>query len=251
MEKSPRALVFCVLLLVAFSTGLSQKPEGTMAFTVSMDRPNSHYYHVVFRCDGIKAETLDFKMPAWTPGYYQIMDYAKNVLNFRAADGADNPLSWEKTAKNTWRVKSGKAPSVIARYDVYAFSPSVADSYLDDSRGFICPTGVFMHVAGRIQHPVTVTVIPFQNWSRISTGLDPVEGRPNTFFASDFDILDDCPILIGNQEILKFEVQVFPTSWPSIIQERSSARNSWPTTSGWSKRPWRSWARFPIGTILS
>jgi predicted metalloprotease with PDZ domain len=210
MNKRSQVIIFCLAFLVAASFALGQKPEGTMAFTVSMEQPNTHYYHVVFRGEGMKDKTQDFKMPAWTPGYYQIMDYARNVLNFRAEDGAGNPLAWEKTAKNIWRVKSGKDASITVSYDVYAFNRSVADSYLDDERGFISPTGVFMHVAGRIQHPVTVTVRPYQNWTRVSTGLDPVEGRPNTFFAPDFDILYDCPILIGNQEILKFEVQGIP-----------------------------------------
>jgi len=210
MNKRSQVIIFCLAFLVAASFALGQKPEGTMAFTVSMEQPNTHYYHVVFRGEGMKDKTQDFKMPAWTPGYYQIMDYARNVLNFRAEDGAGNPLAWEKTAKNIWRVKSGKDASIAVSYDVYAFIRSVADSYLDDERGFISPTGVFMHVADRIQHPVTVTVRPYQNWTRVSTGLDPVEGRPNTFFAPDFDILYDCPILIGNQEILKFEVQGIP-----------------------------------------
>jgi len=207
MNKRSQVIVFCLAFLVAASFALGQKQDATMAFTVSMEQPNTHYYHVVFRVEGMKDKTQDFKMPAWTPGYYQIMDYARNVLNFRAEDGAGNPLAWEKTAKNTWRIKSGKDASITVSYDVYAFNRSVADSTLDDERGFISPTGIFMHVAGRIQHPVTVTVRPYQNWTRVSTGLDPVEGRPNTFFAPDFDILYDCPILIGNQEILKFEVQ--------------------------------------------
>jgi predicted metalloprotease with PDZ domain len=181
-----------------------------MAFTVSMERPNTHYYHVVFKCEGLKGETQDFKVPVWTPGFYQVMNYSRNVLNFRAEDGAGNPLAWEKTTKNTWRVKSGRSDSIIASYDVYAFTRFVAESYLDDGMGFILPTGVFMHVAGKIQHPVTVAVKPCQNWSRVSTGLDPVEGKPNTFFAPDFDVLYDCPILVGNQEILLFEVQGIP-----------------------------------------
>jgi predicted metalloprotease with PDZ domain len=210
MKNRSRLIISLLALLAISSFALGQKPEATMAFTVSMEQPHTHYYHVVFRCEGLKGETQDFKMPAWTPGYYLIMDYAKNVVNFRAEDGAGKELSWEKTAKNTWRVKSGKSTAINVSYDVYAFRQSVADSYLDDSRGFISPTGIFMHVAGRIQSPVTVTVNPYQGWSRISTGLDPVEGRENTFFAPDFDILYDCPILIGNQEILKFEVQGIP-----------------------------------------
>ncbi len=138
------------------------------------------------------------------------MDYSRNVLNFRAQDGAGNPLTWEKTAKNCWRVRSANRASITVSYDVYAFGRSVADSFLDDGRGFISPTGIFMHVAGHIENPVTVAVQPYPNWSRVTTGLDPAAGRPNTFFAPDFDVLYDCPILLGNQEILTFEVQKIP-----------------------------------------
>ena len=58
-----------------------------MAFTVSMPQPASHTYHVTLRCDGVKGELQDFKMPQWSPGYYGIGDYSRNVSNFRAADG--------------------------------------------------------------------------------------------------------------------------------------------------------------------
>jgi len=202
-----KLIVVIILLLTAFTFAAGQKPEGTMAFTVSMDQPNTHYYHVTFRCEGIKSSRLDFKMPVWTPGYYWIQNFPKNVLNFRAEDGERNILKWEKTTKNMWRVASGNAQRITVNYDVYAFTPSVADPFLDDGRGFISPAGVFMHIEGRLRHPVTVTVIPYKEWKCISTGLDPVADRPNTFFAKDFDALYDCPFLLGNQEILTFEAR--------------------------------------------
>jgi predicted metalloprotease with PDZ domain len=210
MRNKSRIVLFSIAFLIAASFGLGQTAEGAMAFSVSMERPTTHYFHVVFRCEGLKGETLDFKMPSWTPGYYRIMDYAKNVANFRAEDGRGNPLLWQKTAKNTWKIKSSKAASIVVSYDVYAFTRFVAESYLDDSMGFISPAGVFMHVAGLLRHPVTVAIQPYQDWSRISTGLEPVQGKPNTFFAPDFDVLYDCPILLGNQEILNFEVKGIP-----------------------------------------
>jgi len=216
MKPSSRLIVFraTVLLAMSFlliaSSTLGAKPEGTMAFVVSMEQPNTHLYHVAFRCDGLKGETQDFKMPVWTPGYYVIMDYPKNVLNFRAEDGASRALTWEKTAKNIWRVNSRGATSVTVSYDVYAFNLFCAESCLDDSQGFITPASVFMNLAGRINHPVTVTIKPYKDWSKVSTGLDPVEGRPDTFFAPDFDVLYDSPILVGNQEVLAFNVRGIP-----------------------------------------
>ena len=149
-------------------------------------------------------------MPAWTPGYYKIMDYARNVVGFRADDGVGKALAWKKTSKGTWHVDAGDATSLTVRYDVFAFDTSVADSYLDDGHAYVSPTGVFMYVDGEITGEVTVTIEPARGWSTISTGLDPVAGRPGTFSAPDFDILYDCPILVGNQEISRFELNGIP-----------------------------------------
>jgi predicted metalloprotease with PDZ domain len=210
-RRTALCLAVSLLLLPSLSSGQTRPAAATpmerIAITVSMDHPTTHYFHVVLRVDGVRSDTLDVKLPVWTPGYYQIMDYARNVLNFRAEDDSGQPLTWEKTAKNDWRLRTGKATAAAVSYDVYAFSPSVADSYLDDGRAFICPTGVFMHVAGRLQQPVTVVVKPYGGWRTVSTGLDPVDGQPNTFTAPNFDVLYDCPILVGNQEVIPFEVR--------------------------------------------
>ena len=216
MNKKSQLVVLCLALVLAASLALAQNPAGAMAFTVSMGQPNTHYFHVVFRCEGLKGETQDFKLPSWTPGFYQIMDYARNILNFQAEDRAGNLLPWEKTAKNIWRVRTGKAEAVTVHYDVYAFTRFVAESFLDDSQGFISPTSVFMHVAGQVKHPVSVSIKPYEGWAKVATGLDPVEGLPLTFSAPDFDVLYDCPILVGNLEVLPFEVRGVPHSFAGV-----------------------------------
>jgi predicted metalloprotease with PDZ domain len=198
-------IAFVLVLTPAAGAAQARSAAPAVSITVSMERPTSHYYHVVIRAEGLRGETQDLKMPVWTPGYYRIMDYAKFVKDFRAEDGDGRALAFEKTAKNIWRVRTGKASSLVVSYEVYAFTRFVADSYLNDDGGFITPTGVFMHVGGRLKDPVTVTVLPPPGWKRVSTGLDPVPGRPNTFSAPDFDTLYDCPILVGDQEILTFE----------------------------------------------
>jgi predicted metalloprotease with PDZ domain len=202
-----------VVTLVAFINALvltagpahARPAAPDLSITVSMERPSTHYYHVVFRAEGLGGEAQDFKLPVWTPGYYEIMNYAKNVKDFRAEDGAGRSLAWEKTAKNTWRVRTGRAATVVVSYDVYAFTRFVADSYLSDDGGFITPAGVFMHLGGHLGSPVKVTVLPPAGWKQVSTGLDPVPGGANTFTAPNFDTLYDCPILVGNQEVLTFE----------------------------------------------
>lgn len=184
--------------------------QAKMAFTVSMPQPSNHTYHVTFRCEALHGTLQDFKMPQWSPGYYGIGDYARNVSNFHAADLAGHQLAWEMVTKNTWRVVADNAPGIVLDYDVFGNTSFAANNYLGEDRGYLSPSGLFLNLAGHLQQPVTVTIQLPSDWKRISTGLEAVNGQGNTFEAPDFDVLYDSPILIGNQERLQFEVKGVP-----------------------------------------
>ena len=175
-----------------------------------MPQPGNHTFHIVFRCEGLKGELRDFKMPVWSPGYYGIGDYSRNVLNFRAADGVGHALPWERVTRDTWRVAAGNAPAIVLNYDVFGATSFAANNYLGEDRAYLSPSGTFVHLPGMIHHPVTVAIQLPPDWKQIATGLEPVKGKPNTFLATDFDVLYDSPILMGNQEYLQFEVKGVP-----------------------------------------
>jgi len=164
-------------------------------------------FHVVMECKNYKTAAIDFKMPVWSPGYYQKLDYANNVENFEVIpDGGE--VKWEKISPNTWRVNTGSSKSLKVIYDVKATRPFVATSFLDSTRGYIIPASMFFHVAGKIKDPVTITVRPYSVWKNIATGLSQVAGKPFTFTAPDFDVLYDSPILVGNlEELPSFNVK--------------------------------------------
>jgi len=201
-------LVACLVVTAPWAFG--QARAGVTAYTVSMPQPSNHLFHVTLRADGLTGEFHDVKLPAWHPGYYRMIDYAKNLSNFRAEDAAGRALPWEKTTKNTWRVVSGGSSTLVLSYDILGTVRFSAQNYLDESRAFIAPTGMFVHLAGRLDRAATVTIQLPPGWARIATGLDPVPGRANTFSAAGVDTLYDCPILMGNQETLGFEVQGRP-----------------------------------------
>ena len=91
MKPNKRFALLSLLLLLSVSI-LAQR--STLSYTVKMDNPEWHFFHVQLSCKGIKKEFIDFKMPAWTPGYYQKMDYAKNLERFKATDGTGKELKW-------------------------------------------------------------------------------------------------------------------------------------------------------------
>jgi len=194
-------------LIVAAPCALGEPAERAIAYTISMPQPSTHLFHVTVRVEGLRGDLHDVKMPAWHPGYYRMIDYAKNVSDFRAQDGQGRPLPWEKVTKNTWRIAAGGASTMVLSYDVLGTVRFSAQNYLDDARAFIAPTGMFVYLEGGLQRAATVSLQLPPGWTRIATGLDPVPGKANTFFAPDVDTLYDCPILVGNQETLGFDVQ--------------------------------------------
>lgn len=199
------------LLPAGIMIGFSQQVKSKMEFTVAMQNPAEHIYQVVFQCNGIQKDWLDFKIPVWMPGYYQLLNYADNIIGFEAKDNGGSMVKWGKATNNSWRVYSNNADAITISYNVKATRNFVATNYLDEERGFIAPTGLFMHVAGYINHPVSVTIKPYEKWNKIATGLEPVANKTYTYTAPDFDILYDSPLLIGNlEELPSFSVKNIP-----------------------------------------
>jgi predicted metalloprotease with PDZ domain len=199
-----KLFLLAALLLTSCATPGDHSGEK-LSFVVSVEDPSTKLCHVEFDAEGLKGATHDFIMPAWTPGYYKILDYERYVTNFAAVDGTGHALVWKKADKNTWRVQTGGASAVKVTYNVVPGS-AIFQSALNDSSFYLAPPDTFMYLDGQIKHPVVVTIKPKVDWTKIATGLDPVPGQSNTFYAPDFDILYDCPMLMGKLDVLPFEV---------------------------------------------
>ncbi len=203
-------LLLAASLLLTSALPLSSQPPE-LSFTLSMPEPGAQLYHITFSCENLETGHTDFKIPTWMPGYYQVLQYPEKIQNFQVKTADGTPLKWEKANRVTWRVYNDNSTSLQISYDVQANRRFVATNYLDENRGYIAPGGAFMHIDGKIELPATIKIIPYQNWNRVATGLEAVEGEPFTYRAADFDILYDSPILVGPlEELPTFEVQGVP-----------------------------------------
>jgi len=195
-----KLILSLVLLLTCI---MAAKAQVKIGFEVSFKEPQAHYAEVQMNISGLVKDYVDVKMPVWTPGSYLIREFEKSVEEFKAT-AAGKAVKVEKVRKNTWRIFSAKAANIQINYRVYAFEISVRTPFIDESHAFLSPTGIFMHPDGMIKSPSTVKIIPFNTWSKVSTGLTPVAGAQFTYKATDFDILYDSPIEVGNQDIFEF-----------------------------------------------
>lgn len=185
--------------------------QAAVSYTVSMSKPNTHYFEVKVEADAKGKGSLRFIMPVWTPGSYLVREFSRNVVGFAAREkGSGRELESHKDSKNSWVVETGDAAELEVNYRVYAHEFTVNTSYLDDLHGLINGASVFMYVEGTEDQPLTLSLIPYQGWKVVSTGLERVETSPpgsNVYRAPSFDVLVDSPIEIGNQDLYEFEVE--------------------------------------------
>ena len=205
-------LVILTLLLGFFSAWIrpaySQDRAPVFEYRISIPQPGSHRYHVSLETSGWDQDTLRFKMPAWMPGYYQPMHYAKGVDNFLVKDGQGNPLPIRQINENSWQLTGSKGKQLAVSYDIRTERQFVAYSYVDSNHAYLIPENSFLYVEGALGAAVSVMIELPASWKNIATGLEPVPGKQGAFHAPDFDILYDCPILLGNlEELPSFKVR--------------------------------------------
>src|SRR5689334_20494433 len=119
-----RTLLFLSALVVgALSPG---RLEGAVAmpepisYTLRFPAPQTHYVEVEawFPTGGRPA--VDLAMAVWTPGSYMVREFSRQVEGFLARSEAGDPLPWEKTSKNHWRVETRGLPRIFVTYRVYS-----------------------------------------------------------------------------------------------------------------------------------
>ena len=87
----------------------SSSGDLRISYSVSMDDAVNHNFRVSMTIDGVSTDTLVLKMPVWTPGYYWIQNYPKNLSRLEIRDTSGRECHFLKTSKNVWKVATGGA----------------------------------------------------------------------------------------------------------------------------------------------
>ncbi|OIP69532.1 MAG: peptidase M61 [Oscillatoriales cyanobacterium CG2_30_44_21] len=185
---------------------MNKSPQIT--YRLSIPEPENHLLEVELAIANWQNDTLDLKLPVWTPGSYLVREYAKNVQEFTALDDSGELLKWQKISKNHWQIKcQNQSPNFTIRYRVFGNELTVRTNHIDSTHAFLTGAAVFMEVATQeALQPYTIEVVNLrENW-QVATALPKVPNSSHTFYAKDFDTLVDSPLEIGLQERYEFEV---------------------------------------------
>jgi predicted metalloprotease with PDZ domain len=146
-------------------------------------------------------------LPVWTPGSYLIREYARNIEPISVSDTAGRPLSFAKSRKNRWKVRTDGAAEIRFVYRVYCREMSVRTNWVEDSFAVLNGAPTFVTLAGLIDRPHEVRIDLPAEWKTTMTGLPEAPGdAAHRYLAEDYDTLVDSPILCGNPAVYRFEV---------------------------------------------
>ncbi|QRF75945.1 hypothetical protein Thermo_01454 [Thermoplasmatales archaeon] len=174
-----------------------------ITYTLEMENSHTHFFKVTMRLEDVTEERVMLTMPAWTPGSYAILDFAKNVRKLKAISDAGETLTTAKKDKSTWVTSCSGTKNITISYEVYADEFTVHTSHLDSTHAFVLGTSVFLYIEGYKDQALELAVVPPADW-KISTGLEKI--AENRFRAINYDILVDSPLEIGTHRSLFFEV---------------------------------------------
>ncbi len=155
--------------------------------------------HVGMHFDVAAATPVLLSVPAWTPGAYELSNYARKVSAFEARS-AGRALVWDKTDYDTWRVRPTGPGPVDVGFDFLADTLDNAMAWSKPDFLLVNGTNVFPYPEGLgLEFPSRVSVTTTPGW-RILTGLDP-DGGPGRYRAGNYHDLVDMPFFIGRFDL--------------------------------------------------
>ncbi|HXT14265.1 MAG TPA: PDZ domain-containing protein [Gemmatimonadaceae bacterium] len=134
-------------------------------------------------------------LPAWTPGAYELDNFARFVTGFAAETGDGKPLTWDKLDYDTWRVRPAGAKSIHVSFVYRADTLDNAMAWSKSDFLLFNGTNFFLYPEGQtLDFPATVVVRTETDW-KVATGMTMAGTR--TYTAANYHDLVDMPFFVG------------------------------------------------------
>lgn len=185
--------MFCATIVCA---------QEEVTYTIDMPNPANHIFDVTVKFKTTDTDCTIFMLPVGVPGWYEEKYYAKDVQEFSAFDELAKSLKCERSGLSAWKVYHKKNQTITIKYRVYSNAKEINNSYLNSQRSLINPASVCMYVENKTNLPCNLTV-NFPKYWEAATSLKKT-GK-NNFYAPNYNVLADSPIIAGNLKIKKIK----------------------------------------------
>jgi predicted metalloprotease with PDZ domain len=133
-----------------------------------------------------RAGDVLLSLPAWTPGAYELGNFARSVSAF-AVESEAGALTWDKLDHDTWRVRATRAGRVDVRFEFRA------DFLMVNGTNILLRPG-----SAGFEFEAVVRVVTEPDW-KVATGMKAVTA--GTWSAANYHDLVDMPWFIGRFDL--------------------------------------------------
>lgn len=148
------------------------------------------------------------RISAWRPGRYELANYAKNIVGFKALSATNGHiLSWRKTERNLWEIDCEGCETVEVMYGYYARQFDSGACYTTSKLLYINPVNALMFDDAYPESACNVSIGIPDDWL-CGTSLKPSTGTPKslnvrTFEAINWEELAESPFLAAEDLVYR------------------------------------------------
>ena len=214
------------LFLLLLAVPLSAQRVAPVLYEVSVPSPATRLIHIRADFPVPGRDTLYVSLPAWSPGNYEIQNYARYVRHFAAKSAAGQVLFWDRFDKDTWRVPTAKSDRVSVEFDYLADTIDLSMARVVDDFAEFLGTNVFPYEEGQLNRPAEVRFSLPAGW-QVTTAL-PGAGGGGPYRAKDYHELADAQTFIGRYSLDSLQVDgkwIRVAVWPADSYSAGVQRN--------------------------
>lgn len=173
-----------------------------VVFTAETARQREIHVEMTFDVSG--PDTVALSLPAWTPGAYELDNYARNVRGLWVTENGGE-IRWDKADYDTWRVYPDGPGEITVGFEYLADELDPGSAWARDDFAYFNGTNVFLFPdGGDLSFEPIVTFHTEPDW-KVVTGLTALS--PREYTARDYHTLVDNPAFIGLFDLDSMRVQ--------------------------------------------
>lgn len=204
MRKSLMGLAGLALFAAGGAAAQDPGPEAPVQYDVAFENARHHEAQITATYRSVPPGAFKVRMSRASPGRYAIHEFAKNVYQVRAEDGAGRPLTLTRTDPYSWSV-AGHDGTVRVTYTLYADRGDGTYSQIDTTHAHLNMPATFLWASGYEDKPIRVRFRrPDPRW-KVATQL-PAASEADTYWAPNLQYFMDSPTEISDFALREWPV---------------------------------------------
>lgn len=113
-------------------------------YKIASQNPLSRLIEIEIRIPTGNRTMVCMQLPSWRPGRYELGNFAKNILNFKAS--GHSLLKYKKITKDLWEIENDGASEIIINYSYYSADLNAGSTYTCPDFLYVNPVNCLMYL---------------------------------------------------------------------------------------------------------